>query len=555
MARAAKYLILSFTLFLSALAHHPQLDATDGLETTRQVNRDAPSGAPSFDTVCNPNFRSFDGTCTNPQHRLLGSKGRAHASLEDAASSVVPTGADRPSARFVSNALCRQSMDAYNKRGVNELAVFFGQFIDHTIVSTPSGGDAFPIAVPNDDPIFANVTGKLKFTRSARSGVEVRGQRTGAERPTNALPAALDLSTVYGDSKVRADALRSFRDGKLKNSSGNLLPLNDRGLSNSPNNSPGFFVAGETRVNEHPMLTCLHTLFMREHNSICDELAQAYPDYNDEQLYQTARKINGAQFAKIVFEEFYPAMTGRALPAYRGFRPDVDVSILDVFSTAAFRVGHTMVGNVVRRVGRDGVSKSALRMSETFFRGADALADGIDDFLRAAAGTAAQEVDLLVHDSVRDFLFTGVAEESGVDLIALNIQRGRDHAIPGYARVRELVGLGTVRGFADMPAATAVRAALMGVYGKVESVDAWVGMVAESKEGGMGETMGKVWEMQFERLRDGDAFYWRGDEGLMAMRGKVGRVTELFEGGGGMAAVLRRNSEVRPRPGRVFFVE
>lgn len=85
-------------------------------------------------------------------------------------------------------------------------------------------------------------------------------------------------------------------------------------------------------------------------------------------LYQIACKINGAQFQKIVVEEFYPAITEQHLPRFQGHEPSIDPSISAVFLTAAFRIGHTLVGNVIHRVGLNSVGMSPLYMMETFLR-------------------------------------------------------------------------------------------------------------------------------------------------------------------------------------------
>src|SRR4030095_16396656 len=96
-------------------------------------------------------------------------------------------------------------------------------------------------------------------------------------------------------------------NGKMKTSSGNLLPYNTRNGElngaidpNAPEmaNDGGLqvktFVAGDDRAAENPVLTSLHTLFVREHNRICDSLiGQGMRD--DEQMYQIARKIVGAE--------------------------------------------------------------------------------------------------------------------------------------------------------------------------------------------------------------------------------------------------------------------
>ena len=49
--------------------------------------------------------------------------------------------------------------------------------------------------------------------------------------------------------------------------------------------------AVQVRVNENPMLTSMHTLFMREHNRKARELQKTNPGWNDERLYQEARCV------------------------------------------------------------------------------------------------------------------------------------------------------------------------------------------------------------------------------------------------------------------------
>ena len=77
---------------------------------------------------------------------------------------------------------------------------------------------------------------------------------------------------------------RTFSEGQLRMSSGNLLP-------GATNTADGQFAAGDARVNENPGLTSLHALWVREHNRIAATLFEAGLSNHDEELYRLARKL------------------------------------------------------------------------------------------------------------------------------------------------------------------------------------------------------------------------------------------------------------------------
>jgi hypothetical protein len=267
----------------------------------------------------------------------------------------------------------------------------------------------------------------------------------------------LDGSNVYGSSQARADALRTTSGGRLKSGAGNLLPFNTLGLDNgTPPGYPNpadYYVAGDVRVNEQVGLTAIHTLMLREHNRLADELSAANFG-TDEEIYQRARKLVGAEIQVITFKEFLPALLGNlyAPDVESIYDPSLNAGVANEFSTALFRVGHTMLPPRLMRMDNDGhVSPDGpMPLRESFFKPMNLNSTGeLEYILKGLASEQQQEVDMHVIDDVRNFLF-GPPGAGGFDLASLNIQRGRDHGLPDYNSLREFFNLPAVDSFDDI---------------------------------------------------------------------------------------------------------
>src|SRR5262249_11890786 len=117
--------------------------------------------------------------------------------------------------------------------------------------------------------------------------------------------------------------------------------------------------------------------------------------------------------------------------------------------------------------------------------------------------------DTKVVNSVRNFLF-GPPGAGGLDLASLNIQRGRDHGLADYNSMRAAYGLPRVTDFSQITANADVQARLRELYGSVDNIDAWVGALAEGHVAGSstGPLIRRVLADQFQRLRDGDRFWY-----------------------------------------------
>jgi hypothetical protein len=119
-----------------------------------------------------PQPASLSGTGNNFIRPVWGSAGSdllrfSAAAYADGIAS--PAGANRPSAREVSDGICVQTTTIRNDRNMSSYVYGWGQFIDHDLDLTTSGGTDFNIIVPTGDPDFdPNKTGTkvINFTRS-----------------------------------------------------------------------------------------------------------------------------------------------------------------------------------------------------------------------------------------------------------------------------------------------------------------------------------------------------------------------------------------------------
>ncbi len=453
-----------------------------------------------------------------------------------------------PEPRMISNVVHAQLESRPNSAEATDMLWQWGQFLDHDVSLTPatvlSAGAA--IQVPEGDPAFdpfGTGLGSIAFDRSIFDPETGTGPDNPREQ-TNLITAFIDASNVYGSSTERGFALRtSDGTGRLETSSnGLLLPLNPTGLENDSGGRlrRGLFLAGDVRANEQVALTAMHILFVREHNRLAEEIGSEHPELNGHEIFELARKIVGAQMQVITYQEFLPLLLGRgALAPYRGYDAEVDPSIANEFSTAAFRVGHTMLSPDLMLIDSDG-ELSQISLATAFFDPSMVRTLGIDGFLRGLTTQRAQEIDLGLVDEIRNLLF-GPPGSPGRDLAALNIQRGRDHGLPRYNVVRGAYGLPRALSFADVSSNPNVQQALELAYGTVEDIDLWTAGLAEDHMPGsmVGETFRAIIADQFERLRDGDRFWYENDPYFLANPSLLDEVRRTT-----LSDIIRRNTEI-----------
>ena len=178
----------------------------------------------------------------------------------------------------------------------------------------------------------------------------------------------LDASQVYGLNNDASKSLRLGTLGLLRTSKGvistrDYLPVTFGTNKSDPcsltNSSIKCFVAGDTRASENLGLSSMHTLFLREHNRIAQQLALISPQLNDNELFYQARSILVGVYQHIIYNEFVPATIGTySIPDlapkqyntyFNGYDPTVNPSLANEFATATLRFGHSAVNRLMNR--------------------------------------------------------------------------------------------------------------------------------------------------------------------------------------------------------------
>ncbi|QEG37052.1 peroxidase family protein [Bythopirellula goksoeyrii] len=492
-------------------------------------------------------LRSFDGTNNNLAHPEWGSVGSNFVRVAPVAyvdQTSVPDIAGRPNPRSVSVALFQQTEPHPNARRLSGYVYAFGQFLSHDMQLTQTGQDEFiSFRIPsNDDIFFPNQT--VALTRSVFDPLTGTGPDN-PQQQVNFSTSFIDASVVYGADEASASVLRGgpvnpgarLRTSNDINGDGqNLLPRDAFGPRPDAD-----FVAGDSRVNDNVVLSSLHTLFMREHNRLVDGLAIEHPDWSEEDLYQRARRMVGAQLQAITYNEFLPALLGPLAPSPHGiYDPNIDPSIINEFPAVFLRIGHSMLTDSFLRIENDGqpASEGPIPLEDAFFNpSALATSRELELFLKGLTFEIQEETDLEMVFGIRAAL-----------LGAIDIQRARDHGLPDYNTFREAYQLPRVTSFTDITPDVAIQQTLEAIYGNVDSIDPIVGALAEAhlSDASVGPLVAAVYAEQFRRLRDGDRFWYQNDPDFTPEELDVLQRTTL-------ADIIRRNTGVLEIPDNVFF--
>ncbi|XP_020300859.1 chorion peroxidase [Pseudomyrmex gracilis] len=529
------------------------------IDTSKTLIREI---CPAFlsNVECRPGkYRRYDGLCTNLENPTWGSTLSPFARLMNprfadglSAPRISISGHDLPLSRVVSRTM--HPDEGYHDHAGTVMIIAWGQFMDHdyTLTATPldplnrndpeecctrpphlKNPYCNEILVPDDDYFYRLFN--VRCMDFVRAFPAVRpGCRLGSRVPFNLLTGVLDGNTVYGITETFARKLRTGYGGLLRMNPvfseyglKDLLPLKldipDEGCTR-PNRTMYCFEAGEIRVNEQLVLTCMHTLLAREHNRIAKELIVLNPHWDDEILFQETRRIVIAEIQHITYNEFLPILLGKDVMEkfglllekenyWDGHDPSINPGVIDAFAAAAFRFGHSLLPTAVERWSKAHKFIASKRLSDLIRRPYDLYRAGVfDEYLMGLMNQVAQAMDDSITQEVTNHLFKKAGAKYGLDLVSFNMQRGREFGIPSYMEFRKYCGLPEANTFDElfgsMPNETVRRYST--IFEHPADVDLWSGGVSERPLPGsmLGPTFACLIATQFSHSRRGDRFWY-----------------------------------------------
>jgi hypothetical protein len=340
-----------------------------------------------------------------------------------------------------------------------------------------------------------------------------------------------DASQMYGSTPEFQQAVRTGEGGKLRIGADGLIDI-DPSLLGRSGGEDAWWLG----------LELMTTLFMREHNAVCDRLHAAYPSWSDDRLFDKARIVIAALIAKIHTVEWTPAILGP--PTLRiGMRANW-------YGIAGERV-HRLLGRlssseIVSGIPGSGTNHHAApyAITEDFvtvYRMHPLIPD--DYVIKDVTGAEKERLEfmqihsvhsreLLERTPVADAMYSLGSAYPGavtlhnhprfmqhlmrtdgiaIDLAAVDILRSRERGVPRYNEFRRQLRLQPATRFEDISAGHPETAEqLRTVYGgDIEKVDCTVGMFGERLPKGFGfsDTAFRIFILMASRRLKSDRFY------------------------------------------------
>ena len=394
-----------------------------------------------YETICEnqPKYRPINGFGANLKHPHWGTPNtplgrQGPKNYDDGVSSIRKsvTGNALPNARQVfRNVLHKAYKVPRTSNDPNLLLVINELFISHDIGQTRphtaddhckeirccssgnkkvldpslSNSACLPIIIEADDDFYGkdNIT-CLNLVRSkpaSHPGTIQSGEIL------NKVTGYLDLSAIYGSDVVESNKVRTFVDGKLRLGKNDVFPVD----------ANGEYTAISNRLTA-VLITAIFPVFLsRNHNNLASGLKAVNPMWDDEKLFQEARRVNIALYQELLNHKLFLEALGFEIDA--PFDENVNPSATAEFISAAYRFFHLYMTPWVKFIDSN-MNEEKIPVSDTFGR-VDLVQNRFDDLVRGQLG------DKLHYGNYSDELYNKFAKNEkghGIDIFSFDIQRG-----------------------------------------------------------------------------------------------------------------------------------
>jgi Animal haem peroxidase len=490
-------------------------------------------------------FRTADGSwnnLSNPKEGAAGTRFLRNVEIE----AIRPETGEKlmtPNPREISRKLLSREGAMKEVPFLNLLAAAWIQFETHDWINHGEilYRDVHEIPLPPGDPARAIYRQSKMFVgKSQPDPTYQAGKENTPVTFINEVTHWWDGSQIYGSDLKTQQRLRSSSDGKLRLKPDGTLPLDKQKLE-------------ETGFNRNWWvgLTILHTLFVREHNSICDHLKMSYPQWDGNRLFNVSRLINAAVMAKIHTVEWTPAILPNP-----GLNAALNANWFGILTNlfehgkvrktlATINIRNPEMGGVVGNpIDNHGQPYGLTEEFTEVYRLHSLLPETLtlrkigserSEEIPLAATRQAGSAKVTASFSIADILCSFGRQQPGqlvlnnfprfmqelsipgnplFDMGAVDILRARERGVPRYNEFRRQLGLNPIRSFEDLTNDQAQVRKLKEVYGDqpgdVENLDLMVGTLAEEHRPthfGFGETMFQIFILNATRRLQADRFY------------------------------------------------
>ncbi|RDA85725.1 hypothetical protein CP532_5935 [Ophiocordyceps camponoti-leonardi (nom. inval.)] len=436
-----------------------------------------------------------------------------------------------PSPRLISERFMKRREKGFiPATTLNLLAAVWIQFQTHDWMDHEKAKDSWNIPLPKGDTWPG---GRMELLKTKPDDVlDPSDEQTPGYKNVNT--AWWDASQIYGSDEKTTQALRAMDgDGKL---------------AQMPGSGPiSYDAAGVPRTgfvdNWWFGLHMLHSIWVLEHNAICDRLREAYPDWEGTRIFDVARLVNCALMAKIHTVEWTPAVLGHpalqigmnanwwglagetltkmvgriakgetisGIPGSKTELFGVPYSLTEEF-VSVYRMHPLCPDNVALFNASTGKHHSTVpindllfdRAHEPFKKGVN-LSDAFYSFGINYAGA-------ITNNNYPKFMQALHTPDGQFrDLGTVDILRDRERGVPRYCQFRRLLNMSAPKTFEELTGGNrALAQELREVYGDIELVDALVGSHSEPliKGFGFSETAFRVFLIMASNRLKCDRFF------------------------------------------------